>query len=390
MLPIVLYDNADWRNDFYPFSVNRSVADLRFGIFTQKERWEKFSGTTVYIATIDYLCNLYPSVPENEAIYVAANILPNIELLNTLVALRPGQSVIYQNRMIAFCGNYVMALNFFRNETNNIVVPNSFQHSLQMLQSVTDLFRFNAAIIQEDITLVRSLQQPGTMDASNRIENPNAVWIAPDAIVKHVTINANDGPVYIGENALVMEGALLRGPITVGANAVVKMGAAIYGGTSIGRYSVAGGEIKNSIIMDYSNKAHHGYLGDSVVGNWCNIGAGTSNSNIKNSGAPVSVWNDATKTYGNLLQKCGVLMGDYTRVAINSSINTATVMGICCNVFGAGLLPRHLPHFSWGLEKKYNLKQAIADISHWMEFKKCRLSNHEIKILQHIFEQLSE
>lgn len=390
MPPIVLLDDADWRNNFYPFSVNRSVADLRIGIFTQQERWEKFSGNNVYIATIDYLSNLYESISETDAWYVAANVLPNTALLEALSNLHQGEAIQNETQLIAFYGQYERALKLFNHQMDAMCASHHFQHPLSILHAATDMFLMNVSIIHADIALIRSTTQPAVIDTSNRIENADAVFIAQGAIAKQVIINACDGPVYIGENALVMEGALLRGPIAVGANAVVKMGTAIYGGTSIGKHSVVGGEIKNSIIMDETNKAHHGYLGDSVIGNWCNIGAGASNSNIKNSGASVAVWNDVTKTYSRLLHKCGVLMGDYTRVAINSAINTASVMGICCNVFGTGLLPRHLPHFSWGVEKKYAFEQAIQDITHWMAFKKSGLSKHEMNVLKHIFDQSGE
>ncbi|MDE3125142.1 MAG: glucose-1-phosphate thymidylyltransferase [Bacteroidota bacterium] len=388
MIPIVLFDHIEWRNQFYPFSVNRSVADLRFGIFTQQERWRKFAGQPVYIQTIESLSNLYTSLPlNNPSWFVAANVLPNTNLLNALSNLQLGNVIQSNHQLIAFYGYYHDFEKVIQQKIKAPISSYTITNSLQIIQTSTDLFLMNAAIIASDIALVRSLQTTINIDDSNRIDHVDAVFVAPGAMVKHAIINTSEGPVYIGENALVMEGALLRGPIAVGEGAVIKMGATIYGATTIGKRSVAGGEIKNSIIMDFSNKAHHGYLGDSVVGNWCNIGAGTSNSNIKNSGAPVAVWNDLTKSYGATLQKCGVLMGDYTRVAINTSINTASVMGICCNVFGSGLLPRHLPHFSWGIEKKYHFLQAVHDIIQWKSFKNSTLSNHEMNVLQHIFEQ---
>jgi UDP-N-acetylglucosamine diphosphorylase/glucosamine-1-phosphate N-acetyltransferase len=196
-------------------------------------------------------------------------------------------------------------------------------------------------------------------------------------------LNASTGSIYIGKNAIIMEGCIVRGPFAMVNNAVLKMGAKIYGATTIGKNSVAGGEIKNAILGDFSNKAHDGYLGDSVIGEWCNLGAGTNNSNIKNTASEIKIWNDGSNDYQNAGQKCGVVMGDYTRVAINSSINTGSNFGVCCNVFGEGLLPTLIPHFSWGTHSasKYQLEKAIADIGNWKQLKEKFL---QLKKLQYL------
>lgn len=186
-----------------------------------------------------------------------------------------------------------------------------------------------------------------------------------------------------------MEGAVIRGPFALCEGAVVKMGARIYGATTIGPYSIVGGEIKNSVIQGYSNKAHDGYLGDSVIGEWCNLGAGTSNSNLKNNAGEVNVWHEQGQQFMNVGQKCGLLMGDYSRSAINTSFNTGTVTGICCNVFGNGLTPKYIPNFSWGVndEPKYELEKAIVDIMNWKRLKNQQLGTEEEKQLRNIFEQ---
>ncbi|PZX65915.1 putative sugar nucleotidyl transferase [Hydrotalea sandarakina] len=389
-LPIVLFDDATWRDEFYPFSVNHSIADLRYGIYTQYERWEKLTGTKVYIQTIDYLSALYEPPTQPEAVFVAANVLPNMELINSLQQLSKQQGLIYAKEKIAYRGNLEEAKAYFN--TNSISTSEKnipFNGTLICINSAIDLLAKNAAIIASDFQFVIAKQQNNIIHPSNYVENTEAIHIASGATVKNVSLNAADGPIYIADNALIMEGSFLRGPIVVGKNSVVKMGSTIYGGTCIGNNCTVGGEVKNSIIMDFSNKAHHGYLGDSIIGNWCNIGAGASNSNIKNSGEQVTVWNDSLKKYSTPVQKCGVLMGDYTRIAINASINTATAIGIACNVFGAGLLPRHFPHFSFGIEKKYSIEQALKEIQQWKSFKNSSTTNQEIKVLQHIFEQLT-
>jgi len=389
-LPIVLFDDAKWRDEFYPFSVNNSIADLRYGIYTQQERWVKLTGTKVYIHSIEYLSALYEPLTQSEAVFIAANVLPNKELIKQLQQLLIQQGLIYGSEKIAYRGNLQEAKAFFNTYSKSASEKNiAFNGTLICINSAIDLLAKNAAIIAADFQFAISEQQNNINHSSNYAENAAAIYIASGATVKNVSLNASDGPIYIGDNALIMEGSFLRGPIVVGKNSVVKMGATIYGGTCIGNDCTIGGEVKNSIIMDCSNKAHHGYLGDSIIGKWCNIGAGTSNSNIKNSGEQVTVWNDSLKKYSAPVQKCGVLMGDYTRVAINASINTATAIGIACNVFGSGLLPRHFSHFSFGIEKKYTIEQAIKEIKQWKSFKNSSITNQEIKVLQHIFEQLT-
>jgi len=204
--------------------------------------------------------------------------------------------------------------------------------------------------------------------------------------VEHCFLNGSDGPIYVGKNALIMEGSMLRGPIAIGENAVVKMGTKIYGATTIGPNCTVGGEIKNAVFFGNSNKAHDGYVGDSVIGEWCNMGAGTSNSNIKNNASSVMLW--TPNGPADVGFKCGMLMGDYTKTAINTSINTGTVIGACCNIFGSGLTPKYIPNFSWGSDgvERYEFEKAISDIVNWKRLKQQSLSANEKTILKHIFD----
>jgi UDP-N-acetylglucosamine diphosphorylase/glucosamine-1-phosphate N-acetyltransferase len=182
-----------------------------------------------------------------------------------------------------------------------------------------------------------------------------------------------------------MDGSMLYGPVAICEKAVVKMGSKIYGATTIGPDCIVGGEIKNSVFFGNSNKAHDGYIGDSVIGEWCNMGAGTSNSNIKNNASSIMLWTPNGPV--NVGLKCGVLMGDYSRTAINTSINTGTVIGVCCNVFGNGLTPKYIPSFSWGSDgvERYRYEKALEDIQNWKQLKQQSLSENEMTILKHIF-----
>jgi UDP-N-acetylglucosamine diphosphorylase/glucosamine-1-phosphate N-acetyltransferase len=232
-------------------------------------------------------------------------------------------------------------------------------------------------------------RQSQAVPGSVQITNSDNVFIESGAKLSHCVINASAGPVYIGKDAEVMEGSLLRGPIAICDGAVVKMGTKIYGATTIGPYSIVGGEIKNAVIFGYSNKAHDGYLGDSVVGEWCNLGAGTSNSNMKNNVSEVRMWNHAQQEIISTgVTKCGLIMGDYSRSAINTSFNTGTMVGICANVFGHGAPAKFVPSFAWGNEgNKYEFEKAVNDIAKWKKLKGHELDEKEKTRLKHIFDQ---
>ncbi len=226
---------------------------------------------------------------------------------------------------------------------------------------------------------------------------PENIFIEEGARLQHCLLNASTGPIYIGRNAEIMEGSLIRGPFACCEGATVKMGTKIYGATTLGPYSTAGGEIKNSVFFGYSNKGHDGYLGDAVIGEWCNLGAGVSASNLKNNAGEIKVYHPATKTYIPVGQKCGLLMGDYSRAAINTSFDTGTVAGVCCNIFGEGIPPKYIPDFSWGHkgqmgssnpDNRYEWDKALRDIANWKKLKNQSLAEAEILALKHIFAQL--
>jgi UDP-N-acetylglucosamine diphosphorylase/glucosamine-1-phosphate N-acetyltransferase len=257
-----------------------------------------------------------------------------------------------------------------------------------VLQYPWHIFQLNDWAIREDYKLITEGRISNSIDGTVQTINPDQIFIEPGARLQHCILNASTGPIYIGRNAEIMEGSLIRGPFVLGNDGVVKMGAKIYGATTIGPCCVAGGEIKNSVLMGYSNKAHDGYLGDAVLGEWCNLGAGTSNSNLKNNASDVKVWHHLSQQYMAAGIKCGLLMGDYSRAAINTSFYTGTVVGICANVFGNEIPPKFVPSFTWGNKglSKYEFEKALTDIGVWKKFKHKSLSEEEIKRLRAIFE----
>jgi UDP-N-acetylglucosamine diphosphorylase/glucosamine-1-phosphate N-acetyltransferase len=386
-MAIVLFDPNN-REIFFPFTPTKAIAALRYGICTILERWQLLLGQTVYIQTANYLQNLYPEVADKEQIWIDASVIPTTQLIEQIQALQPFEAIVDEVGLIA--GNVLMKDNFFDVNNYNIFFKKTQQiNNVERLKNPQQLFVQNQSFIQYDFTLITGNRISQTIDASNKVIHPENIFIEAGTHVQHTILNASTGPIYIGKNATIMEGSIIRGPFAMCENAVVKMGTKIYGATTLGKNVVAGGEIKNSIISDNSNKAHDGYLGDSIIGEWCNLGAGTSNSNIKNTAGAVTLWNQASQRFEDAGMKCGVMMGDYTRVAINSSINTGSVFGICCNVFGEGLLPKMIQNFSWGKEK-YRFEKAIQHIDNWKKLKGSLLTKEEKTALKFIFDKLEK
>ena len=252
------------------------------------------------------------------------------------------------------------------------------------VKNCVDVVKNNAATIVRDVAIKQINNVTLELNSSSQIIHPCNIFVEEGAILENCILNASEGPIYIAKNSKIMDGAILRGPIFINEGSIVKMGATIYGGTSIGKKCVVGGEIKNSIINNFSNKAHHGYLGDSIIGKWCNLGAGTSTSNVKNNGSDVMLQlANAELNAGN---KFGLLMGDYSRSAINTSFNTGTVVGTCCNIFTEGLTPKYIPNFSWGCKgERYELPKAFTDIENWKIMKGETLSKEERELLKNLY-----
>jgi UDP-N-acetylglucosamine diphosphorylase/glucosamine-1-phosphate N-acetyltransferase len=383
-MAIVLFD-ANNRENFFPFTPTKAIAALRFGICTIQERWQLLLGQTVYIQTANYLQNLYPKVAVKEQIWIDASVIPNPQLIRQIKSLQPFEAIVDEAGLIA--GNVLMTDSFFdANNYNHFFKKIQQINRIERLKNPQQIFQLNHLFIQDDFANVTMNKISQTIDKSNQIICPENIFVEAGAHVQHAILNASTGPIYIGKNATIMEGSIIRGPFAMCENAVVKMGAKIYGATTLGKNVIAGGEIKNSIICDNSNKAHDGYLGDSMIGEWCNLGAGTNNSNIKNNAGAVTLWNQASQRFEDAGMKCGVMMGDYTRVAINSSINTGSVFGVCCNVFGEGLLPKMIQNFSWGKEK-YRFEKAIQHIDNWKKLKGSLLTEEEKIRLKFIFDK---
>jgi UDP-N-acetylglucosamine diphosphorylase/glucosamine-1-phosphate N-acetyltransferase len=378
---ILLYDTPTSRAQMYPLSLTRPVCDLRYGILTIREHWILKTGAEVLTLTEDYLQESIPSAD----FYICADpcVLADDACFEKILSLQVGEMLEDELGMIA----YSIAKPPMFNQLP-VWLDKSYSISSQKrLGHASELIKTNAARIATDFALLSTQKASASIDASNTIIGPSQVFIEDGADVKACIINATEGPVYIGAHALLMEGTLIRGPVAICHHAVIKMGTRLYPGTSIGPYCTAGGEIKNSILSGYSNKAHDGYLGDSLLGEWCNMGAGSSNSNVKNTAGEVKMWSEAENKMIAVGNKAGLIMGDYSRTAINSSINTGTTIGVSCNVYEGTYPPKHLPSFGWGNYETYAFEKACADAANWKKMKGREFTETDRRILQHIFEK---
>lgn len=385
-MSIILFGNIH-RGQLYPFTQTRSVAALRMGILTMTERWEKLTGMQVFMHTSPYLQELYGYPNSDTHIWIDVAILPTVELVDLLQGLATGHCCADEHGLIM--GKTALPFEDFDTATSLQHFEIIHDHTaVDRLQYPWQLMQQNDRMLRFDFNLITKGRIAEPISTTNKCINPEHIFIETGAVVEHCILNASTGPIYIGKDALIMEGSAIRGPFSLGENSVVKMNSRIYGATTLGPSCIGGGEIKNSIMMGYSNKAHDGYMGDSVIGEWCNWGAGTSNSNLKNTGGVIKVWSESDKDYLAAGNKCGVMMGDYSRTAINSSINTGTVIGVSANVFGDGLLPNIIPDLSWGCKGvKYQLDKALVDIDNWKKMKNASLSEIEKNILQHLANQ---
>ena len=379
----LLFEDKNIIRDFFPFTFTRPSAELRAGILTFSERWQRLLGITqVSYLTADYLQGKYPytGVSEEVTLSIYANFLPTPRLLEQLRSLEVGESITYQGRMLAFLGKSI---------TLSSIPPIEWEEPLVLFEKPTDLFTYNDKAIDFDFELLTQGRTSVPLSPTNGFLGDRAdLFIEEGAKVEFATLNCQKGKIYIGKDAEVMEGSHLRGPIALCEHATVNMGAKLYGATTIGPYSKVGGEISNSVIWGYSNKGHDGFLGNSVLGQWCNLGADTNVSNLKNTYNTIQLWDYQKGDYTSSgLQFCGVLMGDHSKTAINTQINSGTTVGVFANLFSAGFPSKYIPNFAWGTSAdKYRLDEAFAVAERVMARRGIAFDEKEQDILQWLFD----
>lgn len=381
----ILFDGPV-RNALLPFTFTRPVADILIGIMTIRQKWEAYLGSTTTTVTEDYLSEKFPMVELDQNIMINASFLPNSVLAEMVSNLGPNQAI--------FKGEDVVA--FFTNGEQESVDFDSYEvleynDDCITLAHTWDIFSKNDAAIREDFEFLTADRKSQPIPKSVNVIAPENVFIEEGAKLEFVTLNASTGPIYIGKNSEIMEGSIIRGPFALCENAQVKMGAKVYGPTTVGPYSRIGGEVKSAVLFAYSNKGHDGFLGDSVLGEWCNIGADSNNSNLKNNYEEVKLWNYETESFAKTgLQFCGLMMGDHSKCGINTMFNTGTVVGVSANIFGSGFPRNFVPSFSWGGATgfvTYTTKKAFETAKLVMSRRNVEFDEKEAAILEHIFEE---
>ena len=381
----ILFDGPS-RNALLPFTFTRPVADILIGIMTIRQKWEMRLGSTMTTLTEEYLLEKFPMVELEENVMINASFLPNNALAELVSNLGANQAIFKGDEVIAFYTNEEQEEVDF--DTYEIIEYNG---DCITVEHTWDIFSKNDAAIREDFEFLTEDRKSQPIPKSVNVIAPENVFIEEGAKLEFVTLNASAGPIYIGRDSEIMEGSAIRGPFALCNNASVKMGSKVYGATTIGPYSRIGGEVKNTVLFAHSNKGHEGYLGDSVIGEWCNMGADTNNSNLKNNYEEVKLWSYETEGFTKTgLQFCGLMMGDHSKCGINTMFNTGTVVGVSANIFGAGFPRNFIPSFSWGGASgfsTYITKKAFETARLVMSRRGLEFDEREAAILEHVFEE---
>jgi UDP-N-acetylglucosamine diphosphorylase/glucosamine-1-phosphate N-acetyltransferase len=381
----ILFDGPA-RNALLPFTFTRPVADILVGIMTIRQKWEAHLGSTTTTVTEEYLSEKFPMVELEENVMINASFLPNDVLAEMVSNLGPNQAIFKGDDVIAFYTNDEQESVDF--DTYEIL---EYNEDCITIENTWDIFSKNDVAIREDFEFLTADRKSQPIPKSVNVIAPENIFIEQGAKLEFVTLNASSGPIYIGKDSEIMEGSIIRGPFALCENAQVKMGAKVYGATTVGPYSRIGGEVKNAVLFAYSNKGHDGFLGDSVLGEWCNIGADSNNSNLKNNYEEVKLWSYETEGFAKTgLQFCGLMMGDHSKCGINTMFNTGTVVGVSANIFGSGFPRNFVPSFSWGGAAgftTYVTKKAFETARLVMSRRNVEFDEKEAAILEHIFEE---
>ena len=374
---VILFDSN--RSNFYPLSYTRPISEFRIGILTIKEKWTHYY-KNISTKTEDYLVSKYPIRKQKENLWIDASVLPSKELKTELDSLRNGEVLESNGKIIAFKNVNYSFKNL--NKINTSVLVNS-------IENIWDIFSENGREIEADFKLLTQARKSQKISDTNTVIGKH-IFIEKGAKISCSILNAENGPIYIGKNTEIMEGAIIRGPFAMCENAVLKMGAKIYGPTTLGPHCKVGGEVNNSVFFGYSSKAHDGFLGNSVIGEWCNLGADTNNSNLKNNYAEVKLWNYEMERFKKTgLQFCGLIMGDHSKCGINTMFNTGTVIGVSANIFGSGFPRNFVPSFSWGGAsgfQVYKLPKVFEVASKVFERRKLDFDENEQNILSEVYD----
>ena len=385
----ILFDD-ETRLSLLPFTFTRPVSEIRIGILTIREKWERYLSQPVSHLTEKFLQEKFPMKLADVNILINGSILPDAGLIREINSLKKGELLVKDEVVVAACLTKAVL-----DKQEPFVFPDAtsakkYAAELFKINFNWEIFSKNEQALIDDFQLITKGRKSIPISDSNRIMGSENIFIEPGAKVECSILNGTMGYIYIGKDAEVMEGAMIRGPFSLGEGSTVKMGSKIYGATTIGPHSRIGGEINNAVIFGQTNKAHEGYLGNAVIGEWCNLGADSNNSNLKNNYSTVKVWNYRDETFMNTgLQFCGLMMADHSKCSINTMFNTGTVVGVSANIFGTGFPPKFIPSFSWGGSegfKTFRIEEAIEVGQRVYERRGKTFNETEQKIMKHLFD----
>ena len=386
---ILLFDNPIWRNQLKPLTLTRPISYLRIGILTIIEKWEKYLDCDISSLSETYLQSKFTPKYAELNTYINSSFLPDLNLVEEILELKENCYLMYENQIVAFKSSLRLDFDFALESFESVFYP----YELESIIKLTDLFLKNVKQIELDFDLVTNNRKSELLSDKNTIVyNENNIFIEKGAIIKAAILNAENGPIYIGKNAVIQEGSLLIGPVAVGEQAMVAFGAKIRPNTTLGPSCRVGGEVGNTIFQGFSNKAHDGFLGNSYIGEWCNLGANTNNSNLKNDYKSVKLFDFNSQSFqdtGELF--CGTFMGDFSKAGISTMFNTGTVIGVSVNVFGSGFQDKYIQSFTWGGKmegyENYRFDKAIEVINATLARKELQLTPDEYRILEFIAQQ---
>jgi UDP-N-acetylglucosamine diphosphorylase/glucosamine-1-phosphate N-acetyltransferase len=388
---IILFDDPLTKRDLLPFTYTRPVAHIRLGILEVKEKWEKWLPADYSYLTEAYLSRKFSQNKSPKNLYLNGSVLPNQALVDALKSLAEDRILHHNGLVIAAFGNFDDPEELSFEKLINQYKLLDFESDFMAIRQVYDIFKLNRQSLIDDFQLLTSGRKSAPIDDPHTVVyNRQQVFVEEGSRFRAAIINAESGPVYIGREVEIGEGSIIKGATSIGDYSVLNLGTKIRGDATIGPYCKVGGEVSNSVIFGYSSKAHDGFLGNSVVGEWCNLGADTNTSNLKNNYTNVRIWNYNQERFADTgSQFCGLMMGDHSKCGINTMFNTGTVVGISANIFGSGFPRAFIPSFSWGGAQgfvTFQLEKALEVMPKVMERRKKFLTQEDKMILAHIFE----
>ncbi len=383
---VILFDNPTIRQDLLPFTFTRPVADIRIGILTIYEKWQKMLQVKPSFSTQPYLSDKFPTTLTTDNFWINGAVCPNVELVDAIQTLQPGDAIAKDNM--------ILVVRTSEDEVPEIIsgTINQIDHPVTLIDQVWKIYQLNGGQIRSDFKLITKGRKSAPInDIHTRVYSSENIFLEEGAQVRAAILNAENGPIYLGKNTLIQEGAVIRGPFALCEESQVNMGAKVRGDTSVGPFSKIGGEVSNSVIFGYSNKSHDGFLGNSVIGEWCNIGADTNTSNLKNNYDNIKIWNYAKGGFKDTgLMFCGLMFGDHSKCGINTMFNSGTVVGVSASIFGDGYPRNFIASFAWGGAAgftTFQFNKAMETAAKAMERRSLPLTEVDKEIMAHIYKE---